>query len=271
MSMMFIWQTSIGGNEAIISIIAGFVMFFLICLFLLFFINKYYKNQQTFLLEKNKYNKQLLEVQVEVREEILQHVSREIHDNLGQITSLIKINLQMTALEKDPEKGKQILKETADLVKKLASDMKELSVSLRSDFVMENDFATSLTHEVNRLNKMGFVKVEHYHQGEEVVLESNTSLFLYRIFQEMVNNTMKHAKASAIIISTSYHPPFFVLTYKDNGIGFRYEENSVSVNGNSGLKNMKERCKLIGADFNMKSIPQLGTEIIIKLETKDEG
>jgi two-component system NarL family sensor kinase len=259
----------IGIGDMTISIVAGFLLFLMVFIFLLFFINKYYKNQQSFLLEKNKYNKQLLEAQVEVREEILQHVSREIHDNLGQITSLIKINLQMTELEKDPVREKQILKETSDLVKKLAVDMKELSVSLRSDFVIENDFISSLTNEVLRLNKVGFVKVDYKHIGDELLLEDNTSLFLYRIFQEMVNNTMKHAKANMINISTSYHAPNFMLTYSDNGIGFNYEEDSLTRNGNSGLKNMKERCKLIDADFNMNSIPQLGTEIIIKLKTTD--
>jgi two-component system NarL family sensor kinase len=270
MILYTIYITEIGSQEVVYIIYFAFALFFLIILALVFMVNQYYKNQQKFFAEKDHYQRQILETQVEVREEILQHVSREIHDNLGQITSLIKINLQMTELETDPVKEKKILAHTSELVKKLAGDMKELSLSLRSDVVMDNNLMDLVQKEVDRMNKLGYLASNYVHQGEEANMEPNTTLFLYRIFQEMVNNTVKHAKATEINICTYYHPPQFGLLYRDNGVGFNATKTLHTSNGSSGFKNIKERCKLIGAEFLLNSIPQLGTEITIKLDIKNE-
>jgi signal transduction histidine kinase len=265
-----LYAPALDTDEVIYTIGVAFFLFFLLILALVFLVSQYYNNRNKFLTEKDHYQRQILETQVEVREEILQHVAREIHDNLGQITSLIKINLQMTELETDPVKEKKILAHTSELVKKLAGDMKELSLSLRSDAVLENNLVDLVQKEIDRINKLGFLAGSYTHQGEEVHMEPNTTLFLYRIFQELVNNTVKHARASEIHLTTYYHPPQFGLLYRDNGVGFNATKTLHPSNGSSGFKNIHERCKLIGAEFLLNSIPQLGTEITIQLEIKNE-
>ena len=103
--------------------------------------------------------------------------------------------------------------------------------------------------------------------GTETILDPHKSLILFRIAQEVLNNTIKHAKATRISIFLKFTSELFILTLTDNGTGFAMSNSQpkdLSDKG-SGLSNMYNRAKLIGADLQIDSHPKTGTKASITL------
>ncbi|TMI85727.1 MAG: sensor histidine kinase, partial [Bacteroidetes bacterium] len=118
----------------------------------------------------------------------------------------------------------------------------------------------------------GVVKIQFRQEGTEVEFNEQNSIFLFRIFQEALNNTLKHAKATEIIINLDYSEGAFILEMRDNGIGFdlaKKQQSATSYSG-VGLKSMFNRAKLIGAHISINSEYGKGTIILIKLPLQNE-
>jgi signal transduction histidine kinase len=104
--------------------------------------------------------------------------------------------------------------------------------------------------------------------GEEAHFDQQKSIILFRMYQEIMNNIMKHSKAGHVIVSVSYSPDHkFVMTIEDNGVGFDMEQKlgKVSSSHGLGLKNMKNRARLIGAEISIQSKPEKGTIVSVEM------
>lgn len=184
-----------------------------------------------------------------------------MHDNLGQIASLIKINLNTLQLD-DKEKSIQKIDDTKELVRQLITDLKSLSVSLNGDLIAKIGFIKGIENEVERLNKTGEFATQLKVDGA-VQLDENTTIILYRMVQEVINNIVKHSEARHIQFVISVSENLFNLVISDDGVGFNLEDKLTS--GGSGLLNLQSRAKLIQAQFSIQSSPGVGTKICIEL------
>ncbi len=111
------------------------------------------------------------------------------------------------------------------------------------------------------------MEVQFHQEGSEMELDDQKSIFLFRIFQESLNNILKHAGATEVIVNVSFLDNIFVLEIKDNGVGFNLAEKQLTASSSSGvgLKSIFNRAKLIGADLSIDSKPGSGTTILIEL------
>jgi len=252
--------------DILISIIAGSLLFFLLCLFIVAFTLTYFRKKREHKMEKQRmkadFSKTLLQSQLEIKEQTLQHIGYELHDNLGQVASLIKINLNLIQLN-DISKAQERVEVTKDLVKQMILDLKTLSLNLNSDRVVQLGILEGIKSEVKRLEKIDLFKVSYEHHGMTPQLDSNSTTILYRMSQEIINNIIKHSKADQIEISTEVSKNFFILIFKDNGVGFDLDEKVLS--GGSGLLNLKSRARLIEANFQVESSQNGGTKIAIQI------
>lgn len=139
-------------ETAVIATLFLFVLVVSFIMFLLFYFKKFYQEQA----EKKRleffYKQEIKNTQLEIQEQTLQHVSRELHDNLGQVASLIKINLNTLVLD-DNQKAQQKIEHTKELTRQLIGDLKALSVSLGGDRITKVGLEKALETEVERLNK----------------------------------------------------------------------------------------------------------------------
>nr|WP_236676047.1 ATP-binding protein [Chryseolinea lacunae] len=204
----------------------------------------------------------LLQSQLEIKEQTLQHISHELHDNLGQVASLIKINLNTLQLH-DEQKALQKIEDTKELVRQLITDLKSLSVHLNSDWAVQVGLLRGLENEVERLNKTGQWQASLKQEGPLPDLDANTTIFLYRMAQEILNNTIKHSSGKHVAVSLCTTGNLFTLVFTDDGVGFDPEEKTKS--GGSGLMNLQHRARLIQATLNIQSAPANGTSIAIEL------
>jgi signal transduction histidine kinase len=208
-----------------------------------------------------KFQQTLLESQLEIKEQTLQHIARELHDNLGQVASLIKINLNTLQLE--DTKAIQKVEDTKELVRELITDLKLLTISLNGDRISQLGIVKSLEMEVSRLNKTGLFDASLDQQGVIPMIEANTTIILFRMVQEIINNAVKHSNAKHIKISLVAVENLLILVCRDNGKGFDEVEKVKS--GGSGLTNLQNRAKLIKAKLSIQSSPEDGTSISIEL------
>lgn len=231
-----------------------------------YFVFMYQKRQAKNIQEQAEreagFRQELLKTQLEVQEQTFSYVSREIHDNITQVLSFIKLNLGLMA--KKQEKESQLkLNENKELVSQVINDLRNLSKSLSFEYITQVGLAETIKIDVERLNKSGVLNVELSVEGEGYSLGEQRELVLFRIFQEALNNALKHANATIFKITLQYHPQLFNLTIEDDGSGFS-AETLVNKLG-SGLKNIQNRATLIGANATIDSSPGKGCCVSVAL------
>ena len=209
-----------------------------------------------------KYAQLLLQSKIEIQEQTLQHVGQELHDNLGQVASLIKINLNTLQLE-DTAATIEKIESTKGLTRQLIADIKSLSVSLGSDRVKQAGLVKAIEVEVERLNKTRQFIVTCQVGTAIPEIDTDKATILFRMAQEILNNSVKHSKAKHISISINNSNKLFILAFEDDGIGFNAEDNRQ--NAGAGLRNLSSRANLIEAQLRIQSLPGNGTRATIEL------
>ena len=251
-------------QDFLIPLLGGTVLFGLLVTFIIYFIILHKRSQNKFIHEQNELRQALLTAEIEIKEQTLLTVSRELHDNYGQIASLIKINLNMLSTNLSAEDRKKV-DESLILIRQLIVDIKSLATALRGDTILQVGWIKMIEKDVQRVNAMGETRLTFSYPDPAPVIEQDKQVILYRVVQEMINNLLKHAHArESSLLLTKADDGRLTLEYTDNGKGFNPGQ-VVKKNG-LGLDGMYERCAMIGADVELSSQPGSGTRIKITLK-----
>jgi signal transduction histidine kinase len=255
-------------SEVEFVIIAGTIVLVLLAIFIISFLFFYQQRHNKHIQEKqhmqSQFQQELLQTQIEIQEQTLKTISQEIHDNIGQILSLAKLNLN-TFEDAESANNQTKINSTKNLVSKAINDLRDLSRSLHGDKIAELGLQESIANELKILKNTGQYQTEFKITGEPYKLEPQKEMLLFRIVQEAMNNAIKHAKAKNIIIEMAYKAELINLIITDDGIGFNTTDLKNTLTG-IGLKSMQNRAALIGAVFTIKSATGSGTEISIELK-----
>jgi two-component system, NarL family, sensor kinase len=232
-----------------------------------------HRQEKEMAMIKDKYEKEILRSQLEIQENTFKAIAQELHDNIGQMLSVVKLSLATMPIEKE-HKAFELSQHSQQVLSKAIQDLSGLTKSLYTDRIKDVGLAESIQFELFSVEKAGIIKVAFNVSGTEFLFPEQKAIFLFRIFQESLNNTLKHANATQIEVSLNYQEPnIFVMEIKDNGAGFSVEDkiNSVSSGKGVGLKSIINRAHLIGASIGIQSKAGEGTTTFIKLtEQPDE-
>lgn len=255
-------------KEIILLIVLGTSIFIFLLTVVVITIIRYKTRQQAFLKEKieleSRFSQALLQSKLEIQEQTLQQIGRELHDNLGQVASLIKINLNTLKLD-NIDKAIEKIENTKDLTRQLIADIKSLSISLNSNGIIQTGLPNVLQNEVNQINKTGLLTATFTQSGSLPEIKTDTAIILYRMSQEILNNMLKHSNATQIAINLTVTGNLFILAFSDDGDGFDIDEQMK--NGGSGLHNLQLRANLISAKLSIQSSLNKGTLTTIELPT----
>lgn len=209
-----------------------------------------------------KFDIDLLHSKVKTQEDTMNFIGQEIHDSVAQKITLAtiythKIGMNPISIPLHPELD-NILKVLDDAIEEL----RELSKNLTDHRFQEASINDLLSTEKERIISTG--KCKAYLNGEIVSpMKPTTKIFLLRIIQEFIQNSLKHSHCTEIIINLMEDEENFYLDIKDDGIGFDTRDNK---NKGSGLNNMKRRTQMLGATYQFKSIINEGTQLKIKIQ-----
>ena len=258
-------------QQVVATVIASVILLLAIAIIFLLLAVYYTNTKKRLIREKEvlkaNYEQAVLHAQLEIQEQTLHHVSQEIHDNIGQVLSFVKLNLGTAIGLNNTDKDEKI-GESKDLISQAISDLRDLSKSLSLDHISANGFVKTIKNEIQRLNKSKLVIVTFNRDGEVYELGQQKELVLFRIMQESVNNALKHAGAKYLTISLRYAPDLFTLSILDDGSGFD-QKNALSKNG-SGLRNIQSRANVIGAEVKIISEVGIGSEIKVTLKPLEQ-
>jgi signal transduction histidine kinase len=247
-------------------IFSAILVFSILSVFIIYFFKANVRTIQKTVIEKqhmqSQFQQELLRTQIEIQEQTLKTISQEIHDNVGQVLSLAKLNLNTFNTTTD-EQSKKIT-DTKNLVSKAIIDLRNLSRSMYGDQLSEVGLKDAIANELAIVQSTGQYKTILDVNGEPFKMAPQKEMVLFRMVQEAINNIIRHAKAQDIFVRLKYNVDYFSLTIADNGKGFDTRLLDPIKNG-MGLKSMQNRAALIGGTFNIDSTPGKGTTISLEL------
>ena len=209
------------------------------------------KKKNNYLVEKMEaemyFQSELVKTRIEIKDQTLSEISKELHDNIGQIISVGIMQLNMSISSKSIEVKE--LKDLKDVLAKALDELRILSRIINKDNLLQNNFIEAIKQDLERVKKLRKIHYRYTLTGEIPKINEEHDLFIYRIFQEALHNSLKHSHSDLYEANITTTETLFQLKLKDFGIG--YDINKA--NSGLGLTNMKLRAKLIGAQLIMES------------------
>jgi two-component system NarL family sensor kinase len=251
----------------IIGVLLALLLVGFIVAMLFLYQRRQHRQERELAVLKDQYDNELLRSQLEIQESTFRVIAQELHDNIGQVLSVVKLSLSILPIQKN-DPAFESVQSCREMLNKVIYDMADLTKSLHTDRIAQIGIKEAIKYELDNLRKTGLLEVEFFESGQENSMEEQKGIFLFRMFQEMLNNILKHSQATRVIVSVIYLiDNIFVLKVEDNGIGFNVSKKQKQVSSSSGigLKSLKNRARLIGADVLIESEPGKGTIITIKL------
>ena len=194
-----------------------------------------------------------------VREEERARISREVHDELGQSLTAVKLDLAWLAGRLPRRNGPMLkrIRSTRQLADSIIQSIRRISTELRPA-VLDLGLAAAVEWQVQEFQARSGIQCKVRLLTREVVA-SNASTAMFRIFQETLTNVARHAKATRAEVVLQKQRDRLVLLIRDNGRGFDQADPSLSKS--LGLLGMRERAAILGGRVNVTSAPGKGTTI----------
>jgi two-component system, NarL family, sensor kinase len=241
-------------------LLVGFIlgMFF-------FYQRKRQKQERELVRLKEEYEQEVLRSQLEIQETTMKTIAQELHDNIGQSLSVIKLWMSIAPIEKDHEAYEGV-QNSKEMLHKVIREMADLTKSLHTDRITDIGLSEAINFDLASIRRAGILKIHFDTLGDEFHFPDQKSIFIFRMYQEMMHNIMKHSQATHVNVSLFYSGNnTFVMTIQDDGVGFDVQQKKDSESGSAGLglKSIRNRAKMIGADLSIQSEPGKGTSISV--------
>jgi len=185
-------------------------------------------------------------------------IASELHDSVGQKLLMLKNSL----VSSEEREQKEI-----DLVQETIQEVREMSHNLHPFQFEKLGLTKSLKNMVSTFQKNSNVFYSEALEAKEDLISKAKEIYIFRMLQECITNVEKHANATACNLSSEEKKDAVIFTLKDNGKGFVLAEGGKAWGG-LGMRTLKERAQFIGAVLDIKSIPNEGTYITIKVPKK---
>lgn len=203
-----------------------------------------------------------------VRESERAHMAREIHDELGQQLTGLKMDISWIG-KKIPEGEaglKDKVKETIELVDDTVKTVRRLATQLRPSILDDLGLVPAMEWQSEDFQKRSGIET-HFNSGvNNIEIGDKTATCIFRIYQESLTNVMRHSKATKVGANLSFNEGSLILQIVDNGVGYNPED----INGKNtlGLVGMKERTIMLDGVFEIDSKPGRGTTIKVSIPIK---
>ena len=252
------------GEEIIGTIIFICVAFTALGVFVLVLLfsyqRKYIKHIRAEEALKLENERSLLNAQIEIREQTLKDTGAELHDNVGQLLLLAK--MQLTRQDDSQTVNSR------ELIQNAIEEIRSLSHRLNLDWGKDFDLAELIEIELKKLRKSELIEIDYIPLKKDFIIDHKYKIIILRCLQEALQNILKHASASKVKLELLLEKNNLLITIHDNGVGF----NPIFKTQSAGLANMAARMKSIGGKFEINlAIDGMGTtcKFIVPLDKEE--
>ncbi len=224
--------------------------------------------QQARLFEQVKLGRDRLQLLsrrlVEGQEAERRYIAQELHDEVGQVLTSLKLSLHMNK-DRLPEEDQIEFKETEDLIDVLLKQVRDLSLDLRPAMLDDLGLLPALLWQVERFEGQTGIEVTFEHSGlsdRQFLPEIETAA--YRIVQEALTNVARHAQVTNVEVHTHYGKKLLTIEITDEGVGFDVAKSSDAAIS-LGLVGMEERATMLGGSIKIESVAGKGTNVRAEL------
>ena len=196
---------------------------------------------------------------IEVQEEQSRQLARELHDEIGQVLTAVRLNLKLIEREDSQGFHREALAEGLMIIERAISQGRGMSLRLRPPVLDELGVLSALRWLVKRQSPATGLHISLEAVPEDIDLPRNVSEVCYRIVQEALTNVARHAGASEVVIRLERTGDRVKVAVQDNGCGF--DAAAALAKGGLGLLGMEERVKLVGGTLQVQSRPGAGTQV----------
>jgi len=249
-------QTKIYTAIVITSVVIGSI--------LIFFIVSLIKQQR----RNNRLYKSKIQAEITTLENERSRIASDLHDELGPLLSAIKMKL--SSIETGSGEDEIIMNETSNHITDIIHRMREISNGLMPTTLIRKgltfaieEFIYTFSKIENAKEKISSLQINFKHENIPE-LPKEKAINIYRMVQEIVHNTIKHAQASVLHIELNMADNNLILVTQDNGIGFNYQAAVNEISG-LGLRNLISRNDIMGGNFYIDSASEKGTTYTIEI------
>lgn len=243
-------------------LVVGVVSF--IAITLLLYNKKVTENSKLVETLRHQFAQELLKSQLEIEQQTMEQLSRELHDDIGSTLSLVKLTLDTIDVTDHGVAGDKIegaIGILSEGIEKIRHISRWVSLNALKSGGLEHAMMTI----IKQLEQTNLYEIRLTRSGVYNFFSEQKEIILFRIFQEALNNIVRHAEATRIDIDLTFDEHTLVLAISDNGKGFN--ESACSRQG--GISNMKIRAALIDATLDIRSTLGSGTVLTIHAPIRD--
>lgn len=224
------------------------------------------------LKQKEKQNSLLMGQLFSAQEDERQRISQELHDGTSQVMVSILTYLRILHDMLTTDKQRAFMAEIRELTSQTLESIRALAVNLHPPLLRDLGLIVAIEKFLDMIQQThASIKISFAHQGDFFKLSDMISLVCYRIIQEAITNVVKHAEATKASVNINYYKDTVGIVIIDNGIGFdEATAQKAKLNQHLGLRSMQKRIELLEGVFEIESIPNKGTKIIITIPIKDQ-
>lgn len=215
--------------------------------------------------QSNEILRQLTSHLQEIREEERKHIAREIHDELGQQLTVIKMDVSWIR-KKTEATNSPVLDKIRDLTKILddtVNTVRKISSRLRPSLLDDLGLVAAMEWYLNDFKQRTGIDIVFHLPKQELELPDSINTCLFRILQESLTNVARHAGATLVTVILNEDVETIKLMIKDDGKG--YDVSNASGKRTLGIIGMKERAAMIGGKYNIYGKPGEGTIVSIEV------
>lgn len=206
-------------------------------------------------------HKERIRAEIDTLENERKRIAADLHDELGPLLSSVK--LQINSLETTDPGDLLVVEKSSRYIDSIITKLREISNDLMPNTLLRKGLKNAIVEFIDN-NQDTYKLPVKFICEQDLQLDQDKEINLYRIVQEITHNTLKHAKASMLIIKISIEDNRLFLLTADNGIGFDYF-SKIRDNSGLGLRNLQSRTEVMGGEFSCNSSAEKGTSYTIEI------
>lgn len=247
------------------------VMAFGIISFVLVYMRRQQQQQEELNQLNIKHQRNMLEASVDSQENVRRQIGGDLHDDIGTLLSATRMQLGLLGKYiKNNEPATDFFNQTNELLNDAIGNVRRISKELMPATLDEFGLKIALKEFAEKMASHTGVDIQFRCECDEYPqFPKKVSLILYRISQELVNNSLKHSGASQIIIDLEYKEKHMLLTVTDNGKGFDYQEVMANPASGIGIRNIESRLSVVNGRVIYNVAKNKGSEVLIDVNLSE--